>query len=45
LKDNKSKDAIALGMIQRGVLETIFLRIMEATRAKEVWDIRQVEFQ
>jgi hypothetical protein len=35
LKENKSKDAGALGMIQRGVSETILPRIMGATRAKE----------
>jgi hypothetical protein len=34
-KENKSKDAEALGMIQRGVSETIFPRIVGATRAKE----------
>ena len=34
LKKNKSKDAGALGMIQRGVSEAIFPRIMRATRAK-----------
>jgi hypothetical protein len=35
LKENKSKDVGALGMFQRGVLETIFPRIMGVTRAKE----------
>jgi hypothetical protein len=35
MKENKSKDAGALGMIQRGVSETIFPRIMGVTRAKE----------
>jgi hypothetical protein len=44
LKENKSKDAKALGMIQRRVLETIFLRIMGATRAKKAWAILQEEF-
>jgi hypothetical protein len=45
LKENRSKDAGALGMIQRGVSETIFPRIMGATRAKEAWDTLQEEFQ
>jgi hypothetical protein len=45
LKENKGKDAGALGMIQRGVSETIFPRIMGATRAKEAWNILQEEFQ
>jgi 6-phosphofructokinase len=45
LKENKSKDARTLGMIQSGVSETIFPRIMGATRAKEAWDILQEEFQ
>jgi hypothetical protein len=44
LKKNKSKDDGALGIIQRGVLETIFPRIMGATRAKEALDILQEEF-
>ena len=45
LKEKKSKDAGALGMIQRGVSEAIFPRIMRATKAKEAWDILQEEFQ
>jgi hypothetical protein len=45
LKENKSRDARALGMIQRGVSETIFPRIMGATRAKEAGAILQEEFQ
>jgi hypothetical protein len=44
LKENKSNDARALEMIQKGVLETIFPRIMGATRAKEAWDTLQEEF-
>jgi hypothetical protein len=44
LKENKSKDARALGMIQMRVLETIFPRIMGAIRAKEAWDTLQEEF-
>jgi hypothetical protein len=45
LKENKSKDARAFGMVQRGVSETIFPRIMRATRVKEDWDTLQEEFQ
>jgi hypothetical protein len=45
LKENKSKDARALGMVQKGVSETIFPRIMGATRAKEDWDTLQEDFQ
>jgi hypothetical protein len=45
LKENISKDAGALGMIQRRISETIFPRIMGATRVKEAWAILQEEFQ
>jgi hypothetical protein len=38
LKENRNNDAGALGMIQMGVSETIFPRIIGATRAKEAWD-------
>ncbi|XP_038971188.1 uncharacterized protein LOC120104336 [Phoenix dactylifera] len=45
LKENKSKDAGALGMIQRGVSEAIFPRIMGAKTAKQAWETLQEEFQ
>jgi hypothetical protein len=32
-------------MIQMGVSETIFPRVMGATRAKEAWDTLQEEFK
>ena len=41
LKENKGKDAGALEMIQIGVLETIFLRIMGTIRTKEAIQIKQ----
>ncbi|XP_059670703.1 uncharacterized protein LOC132316214 [Cornus florida] len=39
LKDHKKKDAKALGLIQQGVADTIFPRIINASKAKEAWDI------
>uniref|UniRef100_A0A5B7B4M6 Retrovirus-related Pol polyprotein from transposon TNT 1-94 n=1 Tax=Davidia involucrata TaxID=16924 RepID=A0A5B7B4M6_DAVIN len=45
LKVKQQKDASALSKIQQGVSDSIFPRIMGATRAKEAWDILQQEFQ
>ncbi|KAL7251595.1 hypothetical protein ACSBR1_013438 [Camellia fascicularis] len=45
LKKNQQTDAAALSQIQQGVLDSIFPKIMKATKAKEAWDILQQEFQ
>ncbi|CAL5395344.1 unnamed protein product [Camellia sinensis] len=45
LKKNQQKDAAALSKIQQGVSDSIFPKIMKATKAKEAWDILQQEFQ
>ncbi|KAK5835018.1 hypothetical protein PVK06_010700 [Gossypium arboreum] len=42
---NKITDAGVLGMIQRGVSNVIFSRIIRAKKSKEVWDILQQEFE
>jgi transposase InsO family protein len=44
-KEKRSKDAGALGLIQRGVADSIFPRIMRASKAKQAWEILQQEFQ
>jgi hypothetical protein len=44
LKEPKQKDAKAL-FVQQAVKETIFLRIVRATSAKQAWDTLQEEFQ
>ncbi|XP_059627041.1 uncharacterized protein LOC132269821 [Cornus florida] len=45
LKDHKKKDAKALGLIQQGVADTIFPRIINASKAKEAWDILEKEYR
>ena len=45
LKKKRITDAGVLGMIQRGVSNTIFPRIMRAKTAKEAWEILQQEFE
>lgn len=45
LKEHKKKDAKALSLIQQGLVETIFPRIINANKAKEAWDILQKEFR
>lgn len=45
LKKKKITDAGVLGMIQRGVSNTIFPRIMRAKTAKEAWETLQQEFE
>ncbi|KAL7220267.1 hypothetical protein ACSBR2_013185 [Camellia fascicularis] len=44
-RERQKRDAAALSQIQQGVSDWIFPRIMEATKAKEAWDILQTEFQ
>ncbi|XP_059635759.1 uncharacterized protein LOC132277936 [Cornus florida] len=45
LKDHKKKDAKALGLIQQGVADTIFPRIINASKANEAWDILENEYK
>ena len=45
LKEDQKQDARALFLIQQGVAESIFSRIISATKSKEAWDLLQQEFQ
>nr|KYP41863.1 Retrovirus-related Pol polyprotein from transposon TNT 1-94 [Cajanus cajan]KYP41870.1 Retrovirus-related Pol polyprotein from transposon TNT 1-94 [Cajanus cajan] len=45
LKENKQKNSKALFILQQVVTDTIFLRIMGATTAKEAWTTLQEEFE
>ena len=45
LKAHKRKDARALSMIQQGVSDKIFSRIINETKAKDAWDILQKEYR
>jgi gag-polypeptide of LTR copia-type/Domain of unknown function (DUF4219) len=45
LKDDKMRDAKALFMIQQGVTESIFSRIITAKKSKEAWDLLEQAFQ
>ncbi|GMP79110.1 hypothetical protein CsSME_00034779 [Camellia sinensis var. sinensis] len=45
LKEQRQKDSKALSFIQQGVSEAIFPRIINATKAKEAWDILQKEYR
>ncbi|KAF8393997.1 hypothetical protein HHK36_020199 [Tetracentron sinense] len=45
LKETKKKDAKALHLIQQGVANPIFPRIINATTSKEAWDILQKEYR
>ncbi|XP_059658882.1 uncharacterized protein LOC132305224 [Cornus florida] len=45
LKDQKKKDAKALGLIQQEIADTIFPRIINASKAKEAWDILEKEYK
>ncbi|KAA8525573.1 hypothetical protein F0562_007428 [Nyssa sinensis] len=45
LKENIQRDARALNQIQEGVSNSIFPRIMRATRFKQAWEILQEEYQ
>ncbi|KAA8539239.1 hypothetical protein F0562_025931 [Nyssa sinensis] len=45
LKENIQRDARALNQIQEGVSNSIFPRIMRATRSKQAWEILQQEYQ
>ncbi|GMP79115.1 hypothetical protein CsSME_00034784 [Camellia sinensis var. sinensis] len=45
LKEQRKKDSKALSFIQQRVSEAIFPRIINATKAKEAWDILQKEYR
>ncbi|KAF8394079.1 hypothetical protein HHK36_020284 [Tetracentron sinense] len=45
LKETKRKDAKALHLIQQGVADPIFPRIINATTSNETWDILQKEYR
>ena len=45
LKEDKMSDAKALFMIQQGVAESIFSRIISAKRSKEAWLLLEQEFK
>ncbi|KAA8529716.1 hypothetical protein F0562_034184 [Nyssa sinensis] len=44
-KENIQKDASALRLIHQGVSKSIFPRIFRVKKAKEAWEILQMEFQ
>ena len=41
LKEDQKQDSKALFLIQQGVAEIIFSRIISATKSKEAWDLLQ----
>ena len=45
LKENKKKDAKALLLLQQAMEESIFQRIVAATRSKHAWDTLQNSYQ
>nr|KYP43171.1 hypothetical protein KK1_035407 [Cajanus cajan]KYP45452.1 hypothetical protein KK1_033023 [Cajanus cajan] len=45
LKENKQKNSKVLFILQQVVTDTIFLRIMGATTAKEAWTTLQEEYK
>ena len=45
LKEKRSRDVTALGLIQRGVDDPIFSRIMRASKAKQTWKTLQNEYK
>ncbi|KAK2999605.1 hypothetical protein RJ639_023298 [Escallonia herrerae] len=44
LEEVRQRDANALSTIQRGLVKSIFPRIIRATKAKEAWDILEDEY-
>ncbi|GMP56174.1 hypothetical protein CsSME_00020753 [Camellia sinensis var. sinensis] len=44
-KENQKKNAATLSLIQRGISDGMFRKIMKAKKAKEAWDFLQNEFQ
>ena len=45
LKAKRSREDATLGLIQRGVDDPIFLRIMRITNAKQAWKTLQSEYE
>ncbi|XP_059668340.1 UPF0481 protein At3g47200-like [Cornus florida] len=45
LKNHRTKDAKALALIQEGVADIIFPSIINASKAKEAWDILEKEYR
>lgn len=45
LAEDQMRDARALFLIQQGVAESLFPRIIGATKSKEAWEIFREEFQ
>lgn len=43
-KEIRKKDAKALCFLQQGISDTVFPKIMEATKAKQAWEILREEF-
>jgi len=45
LKDNRKKDNKALGLIQQGLNESIFVKISNATSSQMAWNILETSYQ
>jgi len=45
LKDNRKKDNKALGLIQQGLNESIFVKISNATSSQMAWNILETNYQ
>jgi len=45
LKDNRKKDNKALGLIQQGLTESIFVKISSATSSQMAWNILETSYQ
>ena len=45
LKKNRKKDNKALGLIQQGLNESIFMKIASAASSKMAWDILETYYQ
>jgi hypothetical protein len=45
LKENRKKHKKALGLIQQGLNESIFMKIYSATSSKMAWDILETCYQ
>jgi hypothetical protein len=45
LKENRKKDNKALGLIQQGLNEAIFMNIASASSSKMAWDILETNYQ
>ena len=45
LRDNRKKDNKALGLIQQGLTESIFVKISSATSSQMAWNILETSYQ